>query len=642
MPTLNRALWFNGLVDDDGSGTTGTIWQKVEVGKFMDTIDAALVASGYTPAAHAASHKAGGSDPIKLDEFAAPTDVVTLNASTAAHGLLPKLPGTTTTFFRGDGTYATVAVSTHAATHAAAGGDPVTVTTLAGFPGGTTTFLRADGTFAAPTGTTPAAHAASHASGGGDAVTVTTLAGFPGGTTTFLRADGTFALPPGGTPSAHAASHAAAGSDPVTVTTLAGFPGGTTSYLRADGVFATPPGGGGTGTVSGPATSVVGNVATWNDTAGTVLADSGKPIAKVVTTQNVGASTAGHLAAFSDATATVIYDPGVTVASLERVSNRDVANGYPSLNASGKIAVAQLPSHATTHKSGGSDAIKLDELAAPTDVTTLDVSTIAHGLAPKLPNDATRFLNGTGNWSGTGGAFIVNSDTGAQNNWAPAGMFGTTFIKWNGVADLQVTGLAGATGATGQRVTFKNVTTNRIATFAHASTSSAATNRFTNYATSAATPVAPGGTITWEHDGLSWQIVGQDQGAWITPAYNASDFTGDAAMTWTVDSGDVLAYAYWLKGRTLLVKWKITTTSIGGTLSSAVKLKIPGGFTAITSCTSAHMYGQAGAFEMSGALVDVSASTTQIYLYTKNFGNVNYVASTNTSGFYGEIAIEVG
>lgn len=50
--------------------------------------------------------------------------------------------------------------------------------------------------------------------------------------------------------------------------------------------------------------------------------------------------------------------------------------------------------HAVSHKSAGSDAIKLDELAAPTDVTTLNVSSTLHGLAPKAPADATTFLNG--------------------------------------------------------------------------------------------------------------------------------------------------------------------------------------------------------------------------------------------------------
>jgi hypothetical protein len=50
--------------------------------------------------------------------------------------------------------------------------------------------------------------------------------------------------------------------------------------------------------------------------------------------------------------------------------------------------------HASTHMSGGSDAIQLDQLAAPTDITTLNVSSSAHGLAPKSPADATQFLNG--------------------------------------------------------------------------------------------------------------------------------------------------------------------------------------------------------------------------------------------------------
>lgn len=60
----------------------------------------------FAPSAHAASHKSAGGDAIKLDELAATTDVTTLNASTTAHGLLIKLDGLTTTFLRGDGSWA--------------------------------------------------------------------------------------------------------------------------------------------------------------------------------------------------------------------------------------------------------------------------------------------------------------------------------------------------------------------------------------------------------------------------------------------------------------------------------------------------------------------------------------------------------
>lgn len=59
-----------------------------------------------TPAAHAGSHQSGGSDAIKLDDLAAPDDTTDLDASTAKHGLLPKLPGGTSTFLRADGAFA--------------------------------------------------------------------------------------------------------------------------------------------------------------------------------------------------------------------------------------------------------------------------------------------------------------------------------------------------------------------------------------------------------------------------------------------------------------------------------------------------------------------------------------------------------
>ena len=45
------------------------------------------------------------------------------------------------------------------------------------------------------------------------------------------------------------------------------------------------------------------------------------------------------------------------------------------------------------------DAVKLDDAAAPDDNTDLNVSTTKHGLVPKAPNDATKFLDGTGVFS---------------------------------------------------------------------------------------------------------------------------------------------------------------------------------------------------------------------------------------------------
>lgn len=52
------------------------------------------------------------------------------------------------------------------------------------------------------------------------------------------------------------------------------------------------------------------------------------------------------------------------------------------------------------------DAIKLDELAAPTDVTTLNATTSAHGLLPKLGGGTTNFLRADGSWAAPGGGSI--------------------------------------------------------------------------------------------------------------------------------------------------------------------------------------------------------------------------------------------
>ena len=64
----------------------------------------------------------------------------------------------------------------------------------------------------------------------------------------------------------------------------------------------------------------------------------------------------------------------------------------------GEISLAQLVAHKTTHQSGGTDAIKIDDLAAGDDNTDLDSSTTRHGLLPKLSGNAAHRLTGAGTW----------------------------------------------------------------------------------------------------------------------------------------------------------------------------------------------------------------------------------------------------
>lgn len=75
-----------------------------------------------------------------------------------------------------------------------------------------------------------------------------------------------------------------------------------------------------------------------------------------------------------------------------------------------------IGSHHTTHEAGGSDAIKLDDLAAPDDNTDLDVSTAKHGLFPKLPNTGSKFWRDDGTWQTIASGGDVVGPAGAVNN----------------------------------------------------------------------------------------------------------------------------------------------------------------------------------------------------------------------------------
>jgi hypothetical protein len=132
-----------------------------------------------------------------------------------------------------------------------------------------------------------------------------------------------------------------------------------------------------------------------------------------------GKAAAVHTHAESDITNLTADLAAVTTAVLlrELLANKNAASGYAGLDAGSKLTGSQQvygtaantaavgndsrlsdartpTAHATSHKSGGSDAIKLDELAAPTDVTTLNATSTQHGLQPKSPGDATKYLNG--------------------------------------------------------------------------------------------------------------------------------------------------------------------------------------------------------------------------------------------------------
>jgi hypothetical protein len=155
--------------------------------------------------------------------------------------------------------------------------------------------------------------------------------------------------------------------------------------------------------------------ALWVNTAGNRVFVCTNPAAGAAVWKELGAvatgtpafgtiAVAGQSDVVADAAPDVLTLVGANGVAITTTPGTDTVTFAPAYGSSAntvcqgndaRLSDARTPvAHATSHKSGGADAIKLDELAAPTDVTTLNASTAAHGLMPKGDGNAVHFYNG--------------------------------------------------------------------------------------------------------------------------------------------------------------------------------------------------------------------------------------------------------
>ena len=186
---------------------------------------------------------------------------------------------------------------------------------------------------------------------------------------------------------------------------------------------------------------------TWNATALTQAKSHGSPDTDSATTalHHTLGTGANQACAGNDSRLSDSRTPTAHAASHKNGGSDEIAtataaaNAIPKAGAGGTLDIGWVPTgtssttvcvgndsrlsdartpttHATSHKSGGSDPIKLDELAAPTDITTLNASTSAHGLLPKLDNNSSHFLNGQGAWATPSGGAESNATIAVRSN----------------------------------------------------------------------------------------------------------------------------------------------------------------------------------------------------------------------------------
>jgi Collagen triple helix repeat (20 copies) len=170
--------------------------------------------------------------------------------------------------------------------------------------------------------------------------------------------------------------------------------------------------------------------------------------------------------------------------------------------------------------------------------------------------------------------FMSSSVTGVQNAFTPGLTSANTVILWTGTADCTIAGMVG--GVKGDVVTFRNSTAPQsILFFAFNAAAAAAGTRFLPLVTSGLTPIAQGGVISFFFDGTFWILLSHEQGPWITLPYNAANFTGSGAMTWTVPAISVTDQSYKLAGNTITYSLNVSGTTIGGTPDIELRSTLP-------------------------------------------------------------------
>lgn len=80
-------------------------------------------------------------------------------------------------------------------------------------------------------------------------------------------------------------------------------------------------------------------------------------------------------------------------------------------------------------------------------------------------------------------------------------------------------------------------------------------------------------TTYWER---AMRSLEQSYGRFVVVPHDASMFTGNGSMTWTVEVADLVTLVYTLMGKRLEVFFTIRAAAVGGTPAGALRILIPG------------------------------------------------------------------
>lgn len=196
-------------------------------------------------------------------------------------------------------------------------------------------------------------------------------------------------------------------------------------------------------------------------------------------------------------------------------------------------------------------------------------------------------------------------------------------------------------GWDGQRVKIASTNAGQV-NLANNDAGSSSGNRLINPVASGVMPLAPGtGWVEYTYFTSAgfWVQTGYQQGAAIAIPFSAGNFTASGAMTWTVASGNIAVYSYQFQSnRSLLLKWALDGTTVGGVASTDLNVALPNGYVSNGVAFGHLFFINAGVLGV--GLVQVNGAGAVARNLLPTLGNWTVPAAANTSA-YGFVLIDV-
>lgn len=186
-------------------------------------------------------------------------------------------------------------------------------------------------------------------------------------------------------------------------------------------------------------------------------------------------------------------------------------------------------------------------------------------------------------------------------------------------------------GAPGQKIRIISIGAGQV-NFAHQDANSSTSNRLVNAITSGITPIAAGvGSAEYQYDDVNnrWRLISHYQGAWISIPYSSGDYTASGSLTWTVDSGDLITFAFYISGNLIQITGYWDTTTLSGTASNQLFVLIPNSWTAKKTMQGLALAIQGGTTGVTTYNRVQSSNNTKMEIGRGDLGNFTLSANNN-------------